>query len=56
MTDDNKNGRYVTVSQLNDKLQSLRWELRAYVLLIVVGVLLRFQIPQTTAALVAHIL
>lgn len=50
-----KNGRYVTVSQLNDKLQSLRWELRAYMLLLTLGVLLRFQIPQTTAAIVAHI-
>ncbi len=47
MSDD---GRNVTVRELNDKLQSMRWELRAYVLLIALGALVRFQEPVTSAA------
>lgn len=41
---------YVTTTELADKLASLRWEMRAYVLLIVLGVLLKFQTPSASVA------
>lgn len=41
---------YVTTTELADKMQSLRWELRCYVLVIVLGVFLKFQGPAASAA------
>lgn len=41
---------YVTTTELSDKLASIRWELRCYMLVIVLGVLLKFQTPATSAA------
>lgn len=42
-------GRYVTVTELADKMSSLRWEMRAWMLAVILGVLLKFQVPQATA-------
>lgn len=50
MTGPNGTKSYVTVTELADKLSALRWEMRAYVLLIVLGVLLKFQSPAASAA------
>lgn len=47
---------YVTPTELADKLGALRWELRSYMLLIVLGVLLRFQVPETAAAAIGRLL
>jgi hypothetical protein len=49
MTNSNGN-RVVTVRELADKLNGLRWEMRAYVLLIVLAALLRFEPPATHGA------
>lgn len=51
MSATNGNGsRPVTVSELADKMNGLRWELRCYVLILVLGVLLKFQLPSQAAA------
>jgi len=50
------NGRAVTVRELNDKLNGIRWELRCYALLLIIGVLLRFNVPHTAAAVVLHLI
>lgn len=53
---ENGNGRqYVTTAELKDKLNGLRWEMRFYMVVLILGVLLRFQVPQTTAAAVIHL-
>lgn len=49
------NGRSVTVRELNDKLNGIRWELRCYMALMALGVLMKFQIPNMAAAVFRYI-
>lgn len=41
---------YVTVSELADKLSSLRWEMRFYMLAMILGVVYKFQSPAASTA------
>lgn len=51
------NGRYVTARELADKLNSLRWELRCYALVLVLAVIVqRFELPQQAAALALRVI
>lgn len=51
MTAPNGSKTYVTTTELSDKLASIRWELRCYMLAIVLGVIYKFQSPAASTAL-----
>lgn len=48
--------RFVTVTELADKLNALRWEIRTYVLVIVLVFILKFQVPQSVSAFAWHLI
>lgn len=48
---------YVTITELDDKLSAFRWEIRCYVLLVVLALLgLQVQIPHSITAFVRHLI
>lgn len=46
---------YVTLSELRDKLNGFRWEMRCYVLLMTMAVLAKLHVPQGVAAFARHL-
>lgn len=49
-----ENGRHATIELVNEKIKSLRWELRAYVLGLSLLFLSKINVPQDAAAAALH--
>lgn len=49
-----QNGRNVTVRELNDKLNGLRWEMRAYALAVALTAILKLHLPDVAVGMIGR--